>query len=557
MHLPLSSFKLLVVVAAYGLYQMATSNPPSPATAVSSETSAPTFTHADVHPSPWINYLYMNGGTLQGERYTLRQATMVDLISTAYSVDPAMIHGGPSWVEFDRFDIVAQAPRGTPAATLKLMLRSLLTERFGLVTHEGTALIPTWLLTAVKPKLAQAQAGRTQCIPERPSGAGTLMVAVACRNMPMDQFAQILQKFGGNYFDNKPVVDSTGLDSRYDFEFQWTPRGLLARSGSDGVSIFDAMERQLGLKLDLGTAPRSVLTIDEVNRIPTPNAPGIEEALPPEPPAHFEVAVIRPSRDDEQFGGSVGRDRIDFQANSLKYLIQFAWNLNLDDDEDLVGLPKWGISDRYDVLAKASSEDLVQSARGNQQIEYEQARNMLRALLIERFGIQAHMEERPIFAYNFEAADPKLKLSNPSERTKCEEGPIPGGRDPRSVSPMLNRLLHCQNVTLTEFGRVLPFFAPGYIYSPVLDETGLKGRYDFTLTFSSADRVQLGSGNGNVNSVDSNGGSQSLSLVPHDPNGAISLYKAVRHQLGLRLQKVRRPGLTLVIDKINRRPSAN
>jgi uncharacterized protein (TIGR03435 family) len=205
----LLSLPALALASASLLAQTAS---PIPAPAASA-TPAPTFILADVHPSPWINFPYMNGDTL--DRYSLRQATMVDLIANAYSLDPSVIQGGPSWLEFDRFDIVAQAPLGTPAATLKLMLRSLLTERFGLVTHHGTAPMPAWLLTAVKPKLTEAQSSTTECGPVAPTAGSKSVVAVACHNMPMDQFVHILQGFGKGYFDNKPVVGSTGLNDKF------------------------------------------------------------------------------------------------------------------------------------------------------------------------------------------------------------------------------------------------------------------------------------------------------------------------------------------------------
>ncbi len=377
------------------------------------------------------------------------------------------------------------------------------------------------------------------------------MVAVACHNMPMDKFVSILQDFGVNYFENKPVVDSTGLTDKYDFEFHWTPYGLLARAGGNGITIFDAMTKQLGLKLDFRIAPRSVFIVDNVRSTPTPNAPGIDKALPPEPPAHFEVAVIKPSKPDEEPGGTVDFDHYDLQGDSLKSLIQFAWNLDLNDDGDVVGLPKWADSDRYDIQAKVSPEDLDQVVSGTRQVEYERARQMLQTLLIERFGIQAHMEERPVTAYNFEATGqqlkPELKPADPAERTKCGHGPGPGEKDPSIATPILNRVVHCRNITLAEFGRELPHLAYGYLNSPVVDDTGLHDRYDFTLSFSSADLVKPGSG-------ESSGGAP---LPPGDPNGAISLYDAVRRELGLRLLKVRRSAPVLVIDHVNREPSAN
>jgi len=507
--------------------------------------SAPTFILADVHASPWSSHLFTRGDSLQGDRYTFRDATMVDLIANAYSLDPSIIEGGPSWLEFDRFDIVAKAPPGTPAATLKLMLRSLLAGRFGLVTHNGVAPVPAWLLIAVKPKLTEAQSGTSECVGAKPTTVGAPLVAIACHNMPMDQFAATLQRVDGGYFDYKPVVDSTGLNNNYDFQFQWTPHNIIFRAGSDGISLFDAVQKQLGLKLDLQTAPRPVLVVDQVSRTPTPNVPGLEKTFPPDPPAHFEVAVIKPNNYKEPPGGVYVPSCGDDMSESLQRFIQSAWGLNTNDDGNVVGLPKWGVSHRYDIEAKASAEDLVQLANGKREIEFDRACQMLRELLIERFGIEAHMEERPGSAYNLEAVAPKLKAANPSERTKCALGPAPGEKDPRFTTPIIDDIFHCQNITLAEFGRQLPTFVFSMIYSPVLNDTGLEGRYDFTLSFTYGDLPPSGSAEA------------SASSAPGDPNGAISLYDAIRRQLGLKLEKVRRLVPVLVIDHINREPTPN
>src|ERR1700755_378585 len=68
-----------------------------------------------------------SGGVLRGGRYDLRNATMVDMIAMAYSINnPEMIIGGPNWLERDRFDIAAKAPDGTSPENVKLMLQQLL-----------------------------------------------------------------------------------------------------------------------------------------------------------------------------------------------------------------------------------------------------------------------------------------------------------------------------------------------------------------------------------------------------------------------------------------------
>src|SRR6188508_2735861 len=67
----------------------------------------------------------MRGGVLRGNRYELRNATMVDLIRTAYNVKPERISGGPSWLEWNRFDIAALAPESTAPDRLREMLKTL------------------------------------------------------------------------------------------------------------------------------------------------------------------------------------------------------------------------------------------------------------------------------------------------------------------------------------------------------------------------------------------------------------------------------------------------
>ena len=80
----------------------------------------------------------MRGRVLRGNRYELRNATMVDLVRTAYDVQPDRISGGPSWLEWNCFDIAALAPAGTPPPQLRERLKSLLAERFKLAVGEGT-----------------------------------------------------------------------------------------------------------------------------------------------------------------------------------------------------------------------------------------------------------------------------------------------------------------------------------------------------------------------------------------------------------------------------------
>jgi uncharacterized protein (TIGR03435 family) len=301
--------------------------------------------------------------------------------------------------------------------------------------------------------------------------------------------------------------------------------------------------------LTLETAPRPVLIVESVNEAPTPNQSDLEKRMPPLPPPQFDVATIRPSKPDEKGMFMIRGDQVNAQAITLKIFIDFAWDLNFNDQDALVGAPKWLNDDHIDILAKLTSNDSGGTAPKAPQVLEQELRQMLRALIEDRFQMKDHWENRPLTAYHLVAVNPKLATADPKSRTRCDEGPGPDGKDPRLANPVLDRLLTCQNITMTQFGVLLQSLAPGFIYSPVLDDTSLKGSYNFTLSFSSAGHFAPGGG-GNAPPPD--GG-----LQPSDPNGAISLFDAVRNELGLKLEKQKRPVRVLVIDHIEEQPTPN
>ena len=92
------------------------------------------------------------------------------------------------------------------------------------------------------------------------------------------------------------IFHETKLAGGWDFSIKWTGRGQLEKQGADGISIFTAVEKQLGLKLELKTTPRPVFQVASVDETPTPNAANIAEALPePQARALLRHAVTRSS----------------------------------------------------------------------------------------------------------------------------------------------------------------------------------------------------------------------------------------------------------------------
>lgn len=456
---------------------------PAAATAGQPAAAPAPFELADIHNSAKTQFPFMQGPVLRGDRYQVKDATMLDLIATAYSMESEKVMGGPAWIENDRFDIAAKAPAGTSQHTLKLMLQALLLDRFKLAVHPDTKPMQVYVLAQGKGKLKIKESdgtGEPACMPQQqgsPQQGAVVHITVSCHNMTMDSFATTIHQFAGGYLTS-PVTNSTNLKGSYDFDFKWSPRQLLAQQGSDGISIFDAMDKQLGLSLELQKIPQPVLVVDSVNEKPTPNPPGVESTASPVP-TEFEVAVIKPSRPDEQPFANIDKSgTVNIQGFPLKSMITIAWNLSFTGTLAIVDAPKWLDSAKYDITAKTSTSG------EEQQLDFDQLRAMLQKLLEDRWGLKAHMEDRPTDAYTLIAANPKMKKADPMGRTGCKNGPGPDGKDPRIANPILSRLVSCTNITMAQFAEQLQTIAGGYVFQPVEDATHLEGAYDFTLSFS-------------------------------------------------------------------------
>ena len=502
-----------------------------------------TFDSADVHVSAPATNPTMRGGILRGGRYEARTATMVDLIGLAYNMESDKILGGPSWLDWDRFDVLAKARQATTQENLNLMLQNLLADRFKLVVHKDTKPMPAFALTAgkAKPKIKEVTkdaggSGPSGCqgVPQNPAPGTVPYQVISCHGVTMATFAGVLRDFGGGTYLADPVVDQTGLAGAWDFELKWTPRNRLAQAGPDGISLFDAVDKQLGLKLEATKAPLPVLIVDSVNQKPTPNEPGVTTKIPPAPPTEFEVANVKPSAPDATGqNGRMQNGRLDIQNFTLKQLIQLAWDLGNNDDM-VVGIPKSADSAHYDVVAKVATAGPVNA----QDIDIDTLRLMLRGLLAERFGLKAHMEDRPVSAYTMTAAkQTKLQKADPQNRTSCKSG--------AGTNPMLNRLITCQNMNMTQFAGMLQNMAGGYVRAPIKDATGIEGSWDFSVNFSGVNLLPGARFDPNATSGAS------------DPNGSLTLPEALQKQLGLKLEMEKRPIPVLVVDHVEDKPTEN
>jgi uncharacterized protein (TIGR03435 family) len=509
----------------------------------------PAFEIADVHPSPERLHPEMRGGLVPPDHYHLRDATMIDLISTAYSVDPGSVSTNAPWVEFDRFDIYAKAPSRISDAEARLMLRALLADRFKLVVSTGVKPLPAFVLSAGKtPKLKQAAAseepGGCKYQPPAKGDAPGLVNGVnfACRNVTMQAFADFLHEVASPYL-TRPVVDSTGLNGSWDFDLQWSYQ--MSKDAS-GVTIFQAVDKQLGLKLESKPAPLPVVAVESMIERPTANVADIEKILPPAPPAQFEVAVIhRANPEEKHFNIDMDPSgRVTIQHASLLTLIYQSFDIG---PGKILNKPKFLDEDLWDISGKASTDSAPPLPGAASDLYIDDIKEMIRSLLTERFNLKTHSDVQPADVFALTAPNPKMKKADPANHPVCKDGPGPDGKDPRIENPQLTRLISCQNITMAQFAAEIHTLAGGYLPVPVIDSTGLAGAYDFSLSFT-------GKGKLNTASASPSGDSGGAS----DPSGTVTLFDAVQKQLGLKLEKRDKvPQPVLVIDHIEEMPTEN
>ncbi|SDE77027.1 TIGR03435 family protein [Terriglobus roseus] len=205
--------------------------------------------------------------------FQTRNTTLNDMIAFAYDVNPKQIVGGPDWMGTDKFDIVTGEPDvpGNPTGTqVKGMLRKLMAQRFGMKFHEGKQQMSAYVLTVAKDGVKM-----TKTDGDEHSGGGfqfTKLGHLIMRNQTMDD---ICHGFQGAVFD-RPVVNHTGLQGRYNGTLTWTPdetqfavfnvKIVPDESPDAPPPIFTAIQQQSGLKLDAEKTAVDVMILDHVEK---------------------------------------------------------------------------------------------------------------------------------------------------------------------------------------------------------------------------------------------------------------------------------------------------
>jgi uncharacterized protein (TIGR03435 family) len=172
------------------------------------------------------------------------------------------------------FDVVARVPVEAAKEQIPRMLQTLLAQRFKLALHRDQKVMQIYALEVAKngPKMhesADDDKGESGCGRSFAETQGATLAAV-CRKMSSSNVAQQLQALAPGYFTDGPILDKSGLKGVYDFKLEWITR-VEANNGSDGPTIFDAVQKQLGLKLDARKESVEFLVIDHCEKEPTEN----------------------------------------------------------------------------------------------------------------------------------------------------------------------------------------------------------------------------------------------------------------------------------------------
>jgi uncharacterized protein (TIGR03435 family) len=254
--------------------------------------------------------------------------------------------------------------------------------------------------------------------------------------------------------------------------------------------------------------------------IPTPPPPVPAMAADANP--SFDVATIKPSAPDAKGKGFGfrGGHFVTFNTN-VNDLIAFAYGLH---SKQIVGGPDWFGVDLFDIEAKPDAE-----GRPN----LKQMGIMVQKLLTDRFKLTFHHEQRELSVYVIGVAGGGPKM------TKSTAAPNdPQGFQFRGLGDLIVR-----NMTMKDFAS---WMQSGVMDRPVVDQTGLTDRYDFTLKWT-PDDSQF---------AQFRGAGVSVPPPTDDPKAPPSLYTAITEQIGLKMGPAKAPDDVVVIDHVEK-PSAN
>lgn len=289
-----------------------------------------------------------------------------------------------------------------------------------------------------------------------------------------------------------------------------TYEGKLSADGTSIVGNWTQGPTPLPLNLTRATA-ETEWTIPP----PTPRLPPMDANASPS----FEVATIKPAKPDEQGKGFLVQGRRFKTINTtMNEIMSFAYGIHT---KQIVGAPAWFDTDKFDIDAQPDGEGAPSD---------KQWRGMLQKLINERCKLSLHHDKRELSVYVLSAAKTGPKLSK-------SEG------DPNGLPGLFFRAMGDLNVNNANMYDFANFLQNVVLERPVLDQTGITGRYDFTLKWTPDDSQFGGMG-------------AKIGPTTDTANPPPALYTAIQEQVGLKLDATRAPTDVLVLDHVEK-PSEN
>lgn len=216
------------------------------------------------------NYIRLSPepGRLVGENVPVKR-----LMAFAYNVQKFQILGGPSWIDAfpkNTYHIEATASRPATTAELRLMVQSLLADRFKLIARHATTDLPGYALVVAKGGAKLPAAQTAECPPKPNTCGGVYNFGGAIKPREVAErasMAQLAEEL--SFILDRIVVDQTGHTGLYDFSLQWKPdssqQGYQYYNGDPNApEIFTAIQEQLGLKLEAQKVSTPIITIEHV-----------------------------------------------------------------------------------------------------------------------------------------------------------------------------------------------------------------------------------------------------------------------------------------------------
>jgi len=208
--------------------------------------------------------------TSPGGRFRASATTLKFLLEWAYGIQPSQHLGGPSWIGTDRYDIAAKAEGNATDEQIKLMVQTLLADRFMLKLHHERKALPVYVISVGKtaPKLFPPKDEETHSLRFAPQKGPDQKIAsyrVLATRYTLTQLTDVFARQMGSV-----IVNHTGLNGEFDFTIDLTPDEGRPNP-VDPTLLLTAMREQLGLTVKSQKVPVDILVIDSAEKVAAGN----------------------------------------------------------------------------------------------------------------------------------------------------------------------------------------------------------------------------------------------------------------------------------------------